>query len=129
MKHARQYTLGKLRPLLVELRKRSALREKCVGVFYLKSKAFLHFHNDLAGIFADVKLDLTTYSRCRVATEKEQKVLLRSVDKCLSSMESGSARIRNGVSSNKSQIRDHAECAWPLRSVIQPVEEIPDATE
>ena len=60
-------------PLLIELRKRAALREKATGVFILKSKAFLHFHDDPAGIFADVKLDLKTYSRVRATTITEQK--------------------------------------------------------
>jgi len=36
-----------------------------MGMFYLKSKPFLHFHDAPAGIFADVKLDLTTYSSGR----------------------------------------------------------------
>ena len=83
MKHAGQDILKRLAPLLRELRKRSGLREKSVGVFYLKSKAFLHFHDDPAGIFADVKLDLTAYSRFRVTTIKEQLSLLRRIDKCL----------------------------------------------
>jgi hypothetical protein len=94
MKHAGHDTVGKLRPLLVQLRKRSPLREKSAGVFYLKSKAFLHFHDDPEGIFADVKLDLTTYSRCRVTTAKEQKVLFRSIDKCLSSSAFSASHLR-----------------------------------
>lgn len=95
MKHAGQDTLGRLKPFIIELRKRFPLREKSAGVFYLKSKAFLHFHDDPAEIFADVKLDLTTYSRHPVTTIKEQQALLRSIDKCLSSMQSGSASICN----------------------------------
>ena len=83
MKHAGQDILRRLAPLLTELRKRSRLREKSVGVFYLKSKVFLHFHDDPAGIFADVKVDLTAYSRCRVTTIKEQRSLLKRIDKCL----------------------------------------------
>jgi hypothetical protein len=75
-------------PLLIELRKQAALREKAAGVFYLKSKAFLHFHDDPAGIFADVKLDLKTYSRVRATTITEQKTLLRRIDKSLVSVHS-----------------------------------------
>lgn|SRR5919108_643730 len=101
MKHPGKDTLGKLVPLLIELRKRSSLREKGVGVFYLKSKPFLHFHDDPAGIFADVKVGLTNYSRCRVTTIKEQKALLRNVDKFLST-QSSSARTRNGTPLDKS---------------------------
>jgi hypothetical protein len=81
-------------PLLIELRKRAALREKAAGVFYLRSKAFLHFHDDPGGIFADVKLDLKTYSRVRATTITEQKVLLRRIDKCLASVHSGSERLK-----------------------------------
>ena len=77
MKHAGQTTLRRLAPLLIELRKRAALREKAEGVFYLKSKAFLHFHDDPLGIFADVKLNLKSYSRVRATTMTEQKSLLR----------------------------------------------------
>lgn len=83
MKHAGQHVLRRLAPFLIELRKRAALREKAAGVFYLNSKAFLHFHDDAAEIFADVKLDLKTYFRCRVTTTTEQKSLLRRIDKCL----------------------------------------------
>ncbi|HEY2989099.1 MAG TPA: hypothetical protein VGL11_15310 [Candidatus Binatia bacterium] len=56
-------------------------------MFYLKSKAFLHFHDDPAGIFADVKLDLANYSRCRATTRREQEGLLRRIDKSLSLIE------------------------------------------
>ena len=90
MKHAGRDTLSRLMPLLIELRKRAALREKAAGVFYLKSKAFLHFHDDPAGIFADVKLDLKTYSRVRATTITEQKTLLRRIEKSLVSVHSGS---------------------------------------
>lgn len=31
------------------------LRERSEGVFYLKSAAFLHFHEDPSGMFADLK--------------------------------------------------------------------------
>jgi hypothetical protein len=30
--------------------------ERRPGVFYVKGKAFLHFHEDPAGIFADIKI-------------------------------------------------------------------------
>lgn len=87
MKHARRDTLKTLAPLLRALRKRDILKEKSTGVFYLKSKAFLHFHDDSTGIFADVKLDLANYSRCRATTRREQEGLLRRIDKSLSLIE------------------------------------------
>jgi hypothetical protein len=55
MKHATQTALDALEPLLVELRGVSGLVEKSRGVFYRKSKAFLHFHEDPKGLFADVR--------------------------------------------------------------------------
>lgn len=83
MKHAGAATLAELTYLLGELRKRKALREPRPGSFYLKSKAFLHFHEDPAGIFADVKLDLVEFERYRATTAKEQQALLARIDRCL----------------------------------------------
>jgi hypothetical protein len=100
MKHAGRDSLGKIMPLLVELRKRAALREKAAGVFCLKSKAYLHFHDDPAGIFADVKLDLKTYSRIRATTKPEQKALLRRIDKSLASASGGSEQSKTAVTSD-----------------------------
>lgn len=55
MKHADPKTLSKLTALLKGLRK-LPLKEKSPGVFYYRSRAFLHFHDDEAGIFADIRL-------------------------------------------------------------------------
>jgi len=55
MRHAGPTALDALEPLLVELRGFSGLREKGRGVFYMKSRAFLHFHEDPAGLFADIR--------------------------------------------------------------------------
>jgi len=84
MKHAGPETIKALAKLLTELRQRPLLKEKAPGTFYVKSKAFLHFHEDPAGIFADVKLDLQDYSRYRISTSTEQAGLLKKIDKCLS---------------------------------------------
>ncbi len=51
---------GTIADLLEKLRQRPVLREKSPGIFLLKSRAFLHFHDDPAGIFADMKLDDAT---------------------------------------------------------------------
>jgi len=48
-----------------------------------RSKAFLHFHEDAAGIYADVKLDLTTFARERVTSPAEQTALLVRIDQVL----------------------------------------------
>jgi hypothetical protein len=85
MRHAGPDTLEALADLLQELRQRALLKEKSPGIFYVKSKAFLHFHDDPSGIFADVKLDQQNYSRQRVSTRAERASLLKRVDKSLAS--------------------------------------------
>ena len=46
-------TLQQLSELLDALRQDASLVERTPGAFYRRSKAFLHFHEDPAGIFAD----------------------------------------------------------------------------
>jgi hypothetical protein len=55
MRHAREPALDQLEPLLAELRGLSGLTEKSRGTFYRESRAFLHFHEDPAGLFADIR--------------------------------------------------------------------------
>jgi hypothetical protein len=83
VKHAGPATLALMGDLLGEVRKRAQLREKSPGSFYVKSKGYLHFHEDPAGIFADVKLDFVEFTRMRATTAKEQKALLAKIDKSL----------------------------------------------
>ena len=54
MRHARDQDLDRLEDLLAQLRTLPVIKEKKRGVFYLKSKGFLHFHEDPAGMFADL---------------------------------------------------------------------------
>jgi len=56
MKHAGSQALDSLEPLLDRLRGYPDLKEKARGVFYRRGRAFLHFHEDPAGLFADVRL-------------------------------------------------------------------------
>src|SRR5471032_626946 len=56
MKHASTATLHQLTGLLAELRTLPDLKEKSAGAFYRNGSAFLHFHEDPAGIFADMKV-------------------------------------------------------------------------
>ena len=86
MKHAGAATLELLGALLAEVRKRPLLREKSPGSFYVKSKGYLHFHEDPAGTFADVKLDFVEFTRMRVTTAKEQVTLLAKIDKSLAAL-------------------------------------------
>jgi hypothetical protein len=54
MRHARDQDLDRIEGLLAQLRTLPGLTEKKRGVFYRKSKAFLHFHEDPKGMFADI---------------------------------------------------------------------------
>ncbi len=56
MKHATATALDRLEPLLERIRALGGLKEKKRGIFYWKSKSFLHFHEDPKGDFADVGL-------------------------------------------------------------------------
>ncbi len=55
MKHATLAALATLEPILQRLRAYPQLKERRHGVFYLRSRAFLHFHEDPAGLFADIR--------------------------------------------------------------------------
>ncbi len=84
MKHAGSGALDALEPVLAELRRLDGLKEKKRGCFYRGSSAFLHFHEDPAGFFADVKLDGAEFVRLRVSTRKEVADLIRKTKRALS---------------------------------------------
>jgi hypothetical protein len=66
------------------LRAFSALHEPRPGAFYRGSQAFLHFHEDPTGDFADVKVG-REWERARVTTQRERAALLRRVRALLAS--------------------------------------------
>ena len=76
MKHARDAALDSIEPVLIELRHLSDLQEKKRGVFYKKSIAFIHFHEDPAGIFADLRRG-SEWLRVPVNTPADRRRLLR----------------------------------------------------
>lgn len=78
MRHARTEDLGPLSDLLASLRAVHGLVERKPGTFYRRSKAFLHFHVDPAGMFADLKID-RAFERFRISTHAEQRRLLAAV--------------------------------------------------
>ena len=82
MKHASPFALDALEDLLVALRTCPAIKENARGVFYLKSRAFLHFHEDPTGLFADLRLD-TEFERSPVNTQGERRALLRKIQDAL----------------------------------------------
>jgi hypothetical protein len=79
MKHAGPQTLAELEPLLVKLRAVAGLVERKPGTFYLRSSAFLHFHEDPAGVFADVKLDGSSFERRPLRAPQDHALLIEAV--------------------------------------------------
>ena len=59
------------------------LKEVRRGVFYRRSKAFIHFHDDPSGLYADIRLD-KDFERYRVDTEDERLHLLNQIRMVLS---------------------------------------------
>jgi hypothetical protein len=78
MKHATAGALERLEPLLAKIRRHDGLKEKSRGVFYFKSRAVLHFHEDPAGLFADFRAT-ADWQRFAVNTSAERTALLRTV--------------------------------------------------
>ena len=67
MKHAGPDALNRLTLILAALRALPEIHEKRPGVFYRRSKAFLHFHDDLTGLYADVRaVDGADFDRFKV---------------------------------------------------------------
>ena len=52
-------------------------------MFYRRSKAFLHFHEDPAGLFADVRNDSGDFDRIKVSDADGQGALLALVAQML----------------------------------------------
>ena len=75
MRHANEQDLLKLTALLKRVRQLAGLRERKPGAFYHGSIGFLHFHEDPAGMFADLKVG-TEWERMRVTTAAEQAALV-----------------------------------------------------
>jgi len=82
MKHAGAAALDELSDLIAAVRARGGLREPRPGVFYRKGKAWLHFHEDRAGLFADLRAG-GDWERFRVSEPAERCVLLALIDRAL----------------------------------------------
>ncbi len=67
--------LGLIEPFLARVREVPGLTEKKTGVFYCGAKAFLHFHEDEAGMFADVSLP-TGWVRVPINSEADENSLI-----------------------------------------------------
>ena len=95
MRRAGPPVLGRIAPLLEALRGYAALDERRPGVFYVKSREFLHFHDDAGATVADVRL-AAGFERMPVNTESEQADLLARIDDCLYPIEARSSERRRG---------------------------------
>ena len=82
MKHAGDSALDRLEPLLTALRAMPALREKARGSFYRGSRAFVHFHEDPDGLFADVRFG-DDFERVAVTSATQQQGLIRRIRQAL----------------------------------------------
>ena len=82
MKHAGPAAIDALEDLLAVIRAREGVKEKARGVFYRKGKAWLHFHEDPAGLFADVKIG-GEWTRFAVDSTVERKALLKRLTETL----------------------------------------------
>ena len=84
MKHAGDAALDQLDGLLAALRAFPGMVEKKRGVFYRKSSAFLHFHEDPKGLFADLRADTGgDFDRFDVTAEAGRSALLAAVEQRL----------------------------------------------
>ena len=79
MRHITPARLGTIEDLLERLRAVEALVERSPGVFYVRSRAFLHFHEDSDDVYADVRLAGDGFDRRRVTTKREQQSLVADV--------------------------------------------------
>jgi hypothetical protein len=82
VKHADARALDRLGGLLASLRTRPLLREKRPGIFYVGGRAFLHFHEDRGGLFADLR-QRGEWCRLPVNGPADCRLLLDLVDRTL----------------------------------------------
>ena len=84
MKHAGPKALDAIGPLLERLRVLEGLREKTRGIFYLKSRAFLHFHEDPTGLYADIRTpDGADFDRLKLDGAEAEAALVARADAAL----------------------------------------------
>jgi hypothetical protein len=86
VRHAGPASLDAIEPLLAAARAIEGLTERSRGIFYRGSIAFLHFHEDPAGLFADVK-STAGWTRLRVSTVAEKRTFLAAMRRAAASFE------------------------------------------
>jgi hypothetical protein len=85
VRHITPERLAAIDELLAELRAVDGLVERSPGVFYRRSRAFLHFHEDGPDVYADVRLSGDDFDRRRVSTKREQQSLVGVVRRSMQS--------------------------------------------
>jgi hypothetical protein len=88
MKHAGPDALDQLEPILEEIRRLGGPNEKKRGAFYYRSSGFLHFHEDPAGFFADLKVG-DDYVRLPINTKTQIQTFLRRAAAALNAAKNG----------------------------------------
>lgn len=83
MKHAGVMALAGITAHLAKIRKRPGLVERKPGIFYRKGQAFLHFHEDPAGMFADLRAN-GEWLRLPANSKAEWAGLLTALDRAIS---------------------------------------------
>jgi hypothetical protein len=78
VRHATQDDLDRIAVLLAELRGLPQLRERKPGDFWRGSRAFVHFHEDVGDLYADVRLD-RQFQRLKITGPEEQASFLAQV--------------------------------------------------
>ena len=84
MRHARAPALAQLAALLDQLRLLPGMVERQPGIFYRRSQSFLHFPEDPAGLFADLRLIAgEDFTRYQVDSRAQQATLVAAVKAAL----------------------------------------------
>lgn len=83
MKHAGPATVERLAPMLEQIRAFGRIVEKKPGIFYWRSRAFLHFHEHGDEVYADVRLDGADFERLPCSKVRDQASLVRLIGEWL----------------------------------------------
>jgi len=75
MRHATAAALDGIDHLLAAIRRCPQLKERKRGTFYRSAAAWLHLHEDSAGLFADLKID-GNWTRFSVNSKADHAALL-----------------------------------------------------
>lgn len=79
MKHASSAALDRIEELLASIRQMSGLKERKRGIFYRRSKAFLHFHEDGLELYGDVRLQGDEFVRHCVTHQEQQQAFIQII--------------------------------------------------